>query len=56
VLVFILLFLERNQTKGKWVFPLLIILYDVLTCLFLFKISFPAWDAFAEWFALLPLT
>jgi hypothetical protein len=55
-LLLILIFLERKQSKGRWIFPLVGVLYILFHWLYLFKISFPAWDAFAEWFALLPLT
>ncbi|WP_341225733.1 hypothetical protein [uncultured Arcticibacterium sp.] len=55
-LLLILIFLERKQSKGRWIFPLVGVLYILFHWLYLFGISFPAWDAFASWFALLPLT
>ncbi|AWW00351.1 hypothetical protein [Arcticibacterium luteifluviistationis] len=55
-LLLALIFLERKQKQGRWIFPLLTVLYILFHWLYLFEISFPAWDAFASWFALLPLT
>jgi uncharacterized membrane protein len=55
-LLIALIYLERKQTKGRWVFPLVAVMYLIFHWLYLFKISFPAWDDFAKWFALLPIT
>ena len=35
---------------------LMISLYLIFHYLYLFQISFPLWDSFAKWFALLPIT
>ena len=51
-----LIFLERKQSSGRWIFPLGICLYLLFHYLYLFQISFPLWDSFAKWFALLPIT
>lgn len=51
-----LLFLERKQSSGRWIFPLQICLYLLFHYLYLFQVSFPLWDSFAKWFALLPIT
>lgn len=55
-LLITLMFLERKQKSGRWIFPLELILYIIFHSLYFLKISFPAWDAFAAWFALLPIT
>lgn len=51
-----LIIIERKQTSGRWVFPLLLIVYIVFHYLLFFQVSFPFWDAFAKWFVELPLT
>lgn len=51
-----LMIIERKQKTGRWIFPLVLILYIIFHSLYLFKISTPAWDAFAKWFVELPLT
>ncbi len=56
VLLISLIIIERKQTSGRWVFPLLLLLYIIFHYLIFFKISFPFWDAFANWFARLPIT
>jgi hypothetical protein len=55
-LIIFLIIIERDQTKGRWVFPLLLVLYMVFHYLIFFQISFPLWDSFAAWFARLPIT
>jgi len=55
-LIISLIILERKQTKGRWVFPLLLVMFMVFHTLIFFEISFPLWDAIAAWFVQLPLT
>lgn len=55
-LLIALMIMERKQKSGRWIFPLVLILYIIFHNLYLFKISAPAWDAFAKWFAELPIT
>ncbi|WP_445731468.1 hypothetical protein [Mariniflexile sp.] len=55
-LIVSLIFIERKQKSGRWVFPTLLILFIIFHYLIFFQISFPLWDAFAKWFALLPIT
>jgi hypothetical protein len=55
-LIISLIILERKQTKGRWVFPLLLAMFIVFHCLIFFEISFPLWDAIAAWFVKLPIT
>lgn len=55
-LIISLIIIERKQTNGRWVFPLLILLFMVFHYLIFNQVSFPAWDAFAKWFAELPIT
>ena len=56
LLIISLLIIERNQTSGRWVFPLLLLLYLLFHYFIFFQVSFPFWDAFAEWFVKLPIT
>lgn len=55
-LIIALIIIERKQKSGRWVFPLLLLLYIIFHYLIFTQTSFPAWDAFAAWFALLPIT
>ena len=55
-LIISLIILERKQTKGRWVFPLLLVMFMVFHCLIFFEISFPLWDSIAAWFVHLPIT
>jgi hypothetical protein len=55
-LIISVIFIERKQKSGRWVFPLLLGMYMVFHCLVFFKVSFPLWDSFAAWFVRLPLT
>jgi putative effector of murein hydrolase len=54
--IYLLLMLKRKQTSGRWVFPLVLVLYVIFHYLYLFQISFPWWDSFTSWFVKLPLT
>jgi ABC-type xylose transport system permease subunit len=56
ILIISFMFLERKQTSGRWVFPLLLLLYLIFHYFIFFQVSFPFWDAFAKWFTELPLT
>lgn len=55
-LLIALVIIERKQQTGRWIFPLVLILYIIFHNLYFFEISTPAWDAFAKWFAELPIT
>lgn len=55
-LIISLIIIERKQTRGRWVFPLLLSMFLVFHYLIFFQVSFPAWDAFAKWFVELPIT
>jgi len=55
-LIISLIIIERKQTKGRWVFPLLLAMYVVFHILIFFEISFPLWDSVAAWFVHLPIT
>lgn len=56
VLIISLIFIERKQTSGRWVFPLLLGLFMIFHYLIFFQVSFPLWDSIAEWFVRLPIT
>ena len=55
ILVF-LIFSERKQKRGRWVFPSAFGLILVNHIIYFKEISIPLWDAFAKWFLSLPLT
>jgi hypothetical protein len=55
-LIISLIILERKQSSGRWVFPLLLALFMVFHTLIFFEISFPLWDSIAAWFVQLPIT
>jgi len=56
LLFFTLIFSERRQRIGRWVFPLGLLLYLFVHGVIIFRIKISAWEAFARWFATLPLT
>ncbi len=55
-LIISLIIIERKQKSGRWIFPLLLLLFMVFHYLIFFQVSFPLWEAIAEWFVKLPLT
>jgi hypothetical protein len=55
-LIISVIFIERKQKSGRWVFPLLLGLYMVFHFLTFFKVSFPLRDSIAAWFVRLPIT
>lgn len=54
-LIISLIIIERKHKRGRWVFPLTLILYVFVHTVILLKINFPL-QKFAEWFSHLPLT
>jgi heme exporter protein D len=55
-LIISLIVIERKQTGGRWVFPLLLLLFMVFHYLIFFQVSFPLWDSIAACFVGLPIT
>jgi len=51
-----LIILERRQKRGRWVFPLILILYMLVHSVIIFNIHISIWKAFCKWFIVLPLT
>lgn len=51
-----LILAERKQKVGRWVFPLSLGLYIFVHSVLIFQIKIGPWQAFAEWFATLPIT
>ena len=51
-----LIIIERKQKQGRWIFPLILGLYIFVHSVLLFRIKIAPWEAFAQWFASLPLT
>ena len=55
-LLFILIIAERKEKRGRWIFPVTLGLYLFVHSVRLLQYSVPGWEAFAKWFAALPLT
>jgi hypothetical protein len=51
-----LMIAERHQKKGRWIFPLVLILYLLVHSVVIFNIHIGIWEAFCKWFIVLPLT
>ena len=47
---------ERNQKRGRWVFPLILGLYVIVHTIVIFKVHIGPWESFSKWFINLPLT
>lgn len=47
---------DRNEKKGRWVFPMALLLYLFVHGVILLQIRFKPWQLFVDWFASLPLT
>ena len=56
IILIALIITERKQKVGRWVFPLTLGLYLFVHMVLVFQIRIAPWQAFAEWFATLPLT
>ena len=54
-LIISLIIVERKHKKGRWIFPLTLMLYIFVHAVIIFKINSPL-QKFAEWFSHLPLT
>ena len=55
-IILFLIAMERNQKTGRWVFPMLLLLFITFHYLILQQITTSWWDSFAKWFAALPIT
>jgi hypothetical protein len=55
-LLIVLIFLERNQKRGRWIFPMTLGLYIFMHAIILFEVHIAPWVTFSKWFAALPLT
>ena len=51
-----LIFIERHQKQGRWVFPLILVLYLLVHSVIIFGVHFGFWQSFGKWFYALPLT
>ncbi|MFV2059991.1 MAG: hypothetical protein ACC653_04855 [Gammaproteobacteria bacterium] len=56
LILIVLIVLERNQTKGREVFPIMLGIFLIFQILNLVWTDSTTWDSFALWFANLPLT
>lgn len=52
----VLIFAERKNLAGRWVFPLMLGVFILLQVPAFFAMGSPTWQAFAEWFRSIPLT
>ena len=55
-LVLYLIYRERHQTSGRWVFPLFLAMSIVFHTVIFYEISFDFLDSLAVWFYHLPIT
>ena len=55
-LLTVLIIRERNQKRGRWVFPLILGLYVIVHSVLVFHVHFEPWESFAKWFAAWPIT
>ena len=55
-LLIALIIRDRKEKKGRWVFPLALLLYMLVHSIILFQIKLKPWEVFVDWFAALPLT
>lgn len=56
LILLILIFMERNQKRGREVFPIMLVLFLVFQGINLTSTDNIIWDNFSMWFAKLPLT
>jgi hypothetical protein len=47
---------DRQAKEGRWVFPMILILYLLVQAYIIFNADFSLWNNFAEWFAGLNIT
>ncbi len=55
-LLITLIIRDRNSKKGRWVFPMALLLFLMVHSMIIFQIRLAAWESFVDWFAALPLT
>ena len=56
LLLLFLIYRERKETKGRWVFPVALGLYVFIHSVVILRWKVPGWEAFAEWFVGLGIT
>jgi hypothetical protein len=56
IILVVLIILERNETKGRWVFPLALANFFFIHTIGIFKINPAFWESFSRWFVSLPIT
>ena len=53
----ILIFLERRSSRGRWVFPVMLLVFILVQVpALLWLTDWPVWQSIAKWFSSLPLT
>ncbi len=55
-LLIALIIRDRKEKKGRWVFPLALLLYVLVHAMIIFQVRLKPWELFVDWFASLPLT
>ncbi len=57
LLFLLLIFLERRNLRGRWVFPVMLLIFILVQIpALLWLTDWPIWQLFAAWFRSLPLT
>jgi hypothetical protein len=56
ILLVCLIYAERNQSRGRWIFPTTLALFLFAHCVQISKLFPPFWEVFSGWFISLPLT
>ena len=57
VAILALIWLERDARRGRWVFPAMLVVFVLSQLPAVLQLTgLPVWQAFAHWFAALPLT
>lgn len=56
IILLLLIFMERNQTRGRKVFPVMLALFVMFQIINTTSTDHIIWDNFSLWFANLPLT
>ena len=57
LVLLLLIWLDRRTSSGRWVFPVMLMVFLLAQTPALFQLTGQAWwQAFAAWYAALPLT
>lgn len=56
LVLIILIFLERNENQGKWVFPGALFIFFLIHLIRITQFNPDFWESFSRWFVSLPIT